>query len=103
MAEPVRVASVDDIADGDIQSFQVEDVPVAVANAGGTLYAFHDDCSHQHCPLSDGDVEGDRVVCPCHGSAFDLRTGEVLNPPAAAPIAVYGLRIEGDDVLVEPR
>lgn len=101
MSEPVRVASVGDIPDGEIRTFEVGGVPVAVANAGGSLYAFHDDCSHQHCPLSDGDLEGDRVVCPCHGSAFDLRTGDVLNPPAATPIAVYTLRLDGDDVLVD--
>ncbi len=47
--------------------------PVAVARAGGRLYAFDDTCTHEECPLSDGRLTADEVECPCHGSIFDLR------------------------------
>ena len=38
-------------------------------------------------PLSEGKLEEGALVCPWHGSRFDLETGRVLDGPAtrAAP------------------
>jgi nitrite reductase/ring-hydroxylating ferredoxin subunit len=33
-------------------------------------------------------------VCPCHGSVFDLETGDVANPPATEPIDTYAVTVE---------
>lgn len=96
----VRIAGVGDVPDGEIRGFEPEGKPVAVANDGGTFYAFENDCTHRHCPLDDGDLEDGAVACACHGSVFDLETGDVRNPPATQPIAVYAVRAEGDDLLV---
>ena len=42
------------------------------------------------CSLADdGELEGDTVTCQCHGSVFDLSTGEAIGPPATEPVAVY--------------
>jgi 3-phenylpropionate/trans-cinnamate dioxygenase ferredoxin subunit len=51
-------------------------------------------------PLSDGEVDGYTVECWLHGSCFDLRTGRPTAMPATAPVPVYPVKIEGDDVLV---
>jgi nitrite reductase/ring-hydroxylating ferredoxin subunit len=66
----------------------------------GSWAAFDNDCTHEECPLSDGDLEGTRVICYCHSSAFDVRTGEVLEGPAEEPLAVYAIRVESGDVQV---
>jgi nitrite reductase/ring-hydroxylating ferredoxin subunit len=39
-------------------------------------------CTHEEGPLSEGEVLGHEVTCPWHGAKFDIRTGEVLGPPA---------------------
>jgi 3-phenylpropionate/trans-cinnamate dioxygenase ferredoxin component len=41
------------------------------------------------------------VTCPCHGSQFDVTTGQVLNPPATEPVPVFPLRVEEDEIEVE--
>lgn len=74
---------------GEMKSFEVNGEQVAVARVGEDLYAFGDVCTHAECSLSEGFLEGMRVVCPCHGSEFDIRTGEVLNPPAEEPVPSY--------------
>jgi 3-phenylpropionate/trans-cinnamate dioxygenase ferredoxin component len=99
MAE--RVAGRDDIPVGEMRSFEVGGREVAVANADGTFYAFEDECTHQFCRLSEGDIEGDRVICACHGSEFDLETGDAVNPPATEPVETYSISVEGDDLLVD--
>lgn len=83
-----------ELAPGGLRAAAAAGRDLAIARlADGSLAAFDEWCTHEECPLSDGDLDGDRVICSCHGSEFDLRTGAVLNPPATEPIAVYDVRI----------
>jgi len=66
----------------------------------GSWAAFDDACTHEECPLSDGDLEAERVTCYCHSSAFDVRTGAVLEGPAEDPIRVYELRVVDGELQV---
>jgi 3-phenylpropionate/trans-cinnamate dioxygenase ferredoxin subunit len=66
----------------------------------GSLAAFDDMCTHEECPLSEGELEGDHVVCYCHSGEFDVRTGAVVKGPPEDPLPTYELRIEGEDLLV---
>ncbi len=53
----------------------------------GKAWAIEDHCSHADCRFSsDGEVTGGVAICNCHGSEFDLFTGDVVRPPAKAPI-----------------
>ena len=49
----------------------------------------------------DGTLDGTVVTCGCHGAQFDLRTGDVLAPPATEPVKTYALRVENGNVIVE--
>ena len=76
-------------------------VEVAVVrDDDGELHAISDICSHGQVSLSDGEVEGRTIECWLHGSRFDLRSGNPTGLPATAPIAVYPVKIDGDDVFV---
>lgn len=68
------------------------ETPVMLGRHQGQLYALHDRCSHRGCPLSDGEVNGHEVTCPCHGSRFDLRDGSVRRGPATTPQPVLATR-----------
>jgi nitrite reductase/ring-hydroxylating ferredoxin subunit len=70
----------------------VDDTPVLLLDAGDTIYALHDRCSHRGCALSDGEVEGQEIVCGCHFSRFDLRDGSVVRGPATAPQPAFDVR-----------
>ena len=100
MNDWVRVAAVDDIKPGDVIQVEVDDEPVVVANTGSEFLATTDICSHEYVLLHDGWLEGETIECPQHGSKFDMRTGEVLNPPATQPIPVYEVKVDGQDVYV---
>ena len=64
---------------------------IAVARAGGRLYAFDDlcTCTDEACPLSGGLLTGTAIMCQCHGSRFDIVTGGVINGPATKALNVY--------------
>nr|BEK68764.1 non-heme iron oxygenase ferredoxin subunit [Kitasatospora purpeofusca] len=75
-------------------------VPVAVVRTDEGVFAVNDICSHANVSLSEGEVEDCMIECWLHGSSFDLRTGKPSGLPATRPVAVYPVKIEGDDVLV---
>jgi nitrite reductase/ring-hydroxylating ferredoxin subunit len=85
-----------------IVAAEVGDVTIALARIGGEVYAFADECTHQKCSLSDGDVDEEAyaVVCPCHNGVFDVRTGAVLDGPPPEPIATYACRVDGADLRI---
>ncbi len=68
---------------------------------GGHWYAIDDTCTHEDCSLSAGALEGETVECPCHGSCFDLATGNVLNLPAVLPVQTYPTALDHDDIVIE--
>jgi nitrite reductase/ring-hydroxylating ferredoxin subunit len=74
---------------------------IAIARAGDSFYAFADTCTHQGCSLADGELEGTTVTCPCHGSQFNVTTGDVLRGPAREPVRSYPVRVEDNALQVE--
>jgi 3-phenylpropionate/trans-cinnamate dioxygenase ferredoxin subunit len=91
----VSLGRADDARPGQMRAYDLgEGRVVAVAWLGdGSLAAFDDTCTHEECPLSEGDLEGTRIICYCHNSAFELDTGAVVRGPAEDPIAVYDVRV----------
>lgn len=78
---------------------EVDGAPVLLSrSSGGDLCAISDVCSHMGGALSEGRREGDSVVCPLHGSRFDLRTGKALDGPAVFPQTSYETRARGGKV-----
>lgn len=97
-----KVCKTGDIAENTMKSFDIDGDPVLVANVAGTFYSIADTCSHALAYLSEGELlDGCRVECPDHGAVFDLRTGEALKLPAVAPVEVFKVIVDGDDVFVE--
>jgi 3-phenylpropionate/trans-cinnamate dioxygenase ferredoxin component len=101
MGEFLKVADAAEIAEGELAAFDVGGARIAVANVGGTLHAFGDTCTHLHCSLAEGDLDGTVVTCPCHGSQFDVTTGGVLRGPAQEPVRSYVARVDNDALQVE--
>ena len=98
----VKVAGLGELSPGKMKSVEVGDDQVLLANVGGTIYACDNLCTHALAPLADGDLDGEQVECPLHGSVFNVTTGEVIDPPAMESLKVFQVRIEGQDILVRP-
>lgn len=97
----IRIASVEEVGEGEMTAVAVADDRVAIARVDGALYAFGDVCTHAGCSLAEGELGGTTVTCPCHGSQFDVTTGQVLNPPATEPVPIFPLQVDGRDIRVE--
>jgi nitrite reductase (NADH) small subunit len=73
---------------------------ICIANVNGAYSAMDNVCPHRGGPLGQGMIEGGKVVCPWHGWAWDPNTGAASQDPKMK-VAVYPLKIEGVDVLVD--
>ena len=83
-------------------SVEVGGSPVVIAAADGQWYAVADSCTHAGCPFSEAaDLEDGTIICNCHGSEFELATGEVLRGPADRPVRTYPVRVTGDQLEIE--
>jgi 3-phenylpropionate/trans-cinnamate dioxygenase ferredoxin subunit len=98
----VRVCGVDDVDPGSARRVDVDGHRLCVVRIGDDWYVINDECSHADYSLSEGEVWEDEreIECPKHGSTFSLETGEPQTLPATQSVAVYKVRVDGDDVLV---
>jgi nitrite reductase/ring-hydroxylating ferredoxin subunit len=79
-----------------------EAVVVSRSNESGEVCAIAATCSHLGGPLDQGKRDGDTVVCPWHGSRFDLCSGEVRGGPAVYPQPRYEARVRSGKVEIRP-
>jgi nitrite reductase/ring-hydroxylating ferredoxin subunit len=71
----------------------VAGVPVVLLKLGEKYYAISATCSHAGGPLDEGELQGDVVQCPWHGSRFKMRDGMPVTGPATMHQPRYDVRI----------
>jgi len=96
----VTVAKVGEIPQGGRKIVRLDDQPVAIFHLDDGYYAIDDVCTHDGGPVAEGPLEGQVIECPRHGARFDVKTGAVLCLPATAPVPIYAVRVDGDDIQV---
>ena len=101
MADFVKVAKTNEIEPGQARLVEVRGKPITVFNVDGQFFALDNTCTHRGGPLAEGEISGHEVTCPWHGATFDIRTGQVVGPPAQRAVAHYGVRVTGADIEVE--
>lgn len=75
-------------------SIVVSGLAILVGSLGGEPWAAEDRCSHAACAFStDGEFDGRVLVCDCHGSEFDVVSGDALTPPATESIRTFPTRV----------
>jgi nitrite reductase/ring-hydroxylating ferredoxin subunit len=96
-----KVATIQEIPPGKAKQIKAGGRTVALFNVGGTVHAIDDTCPHRGGPLSEGELEGNEVICPWHGARFDVTSGAHLCPPAPRDVASYKVQVTGDEVQVD--
>ena len=76
----------------------VVDGPIALTQPKqGEFKAFNGVCTHMGCPVSG--VAGGFIVCPCHGSRYDISTGQPTpDSPAKAPLGPIPIMVKKGEI-----
>ncbi len=113
---PTEVCPIGELPPGSIRQADHNGKKVAVCNVEGTIYAIADACPHRGASLSGGRLRGDTIVCPWHGSVFELATGRprvwvaaprlarILAktvPPFMRKARVFDARVVEDKVVID--
>ena len=115
MAEPVQIATKDELKDRTMKAVNVAGREILLARVGDNYYAAQNRCPHMGGKLVEGKLEGTVVTCPLHGSQFDLTNGQVVRwtnftgfaakmgklLKSPKPLTTYKVKIEDDRVLVD--
>jgi NADPH-dependent 2,4-dienoyl-CoA reductase/sulfur reductase-like enzyme/nitrite reductase/ring-hydroxylating ferredoxin subunit len=92
-----------DISESGMLVGQVAGEGVLVVRRGDDVFAIGSTCTHYGAPLVDGLIIGDTVRCPWHHACFGLRAGELLRPPALAPVSSWRVERDGDRITVREK
>jgi 3-phenylpropionate/trans-cinnamate dioxygenase ferredoxin component len=99
----IDVCPVEELPPGSVKILRAGSVAVGVYNLDGEYYAIEDRCSHDDGPLAEGEFDPDEavVICPRHGSKFDIRSGRPLSLPAYEPVDTFPVTVEDGWVKVD--
>lgn len=100
MPEFVDLAALDAVPVGRMRAFVVAGREVVVCRTRDGLYALDNTCTHAEARMCEGSLKGTRIVCPLHGAAFDVKTGNVLSGPATSSLSSYAARVVGERIEV---
>lgn len=79
MTERVLLGDAAEVPEGGLKAFKTGDTMVVVARLGDRYCAVDYKCPHMGGNLGRGRLEAGAVICPVHGSRFDMCTGAVLD------------------------
>jgi 3-phenylpropionate/trans-cinnamate dioxygenase ferredoxin component len=103
----VKVAQTTELADGSKRRINYQGKDILLTNIQNIYYAIDNTCPHMGGSLYDGKLDGSHIVCPKHGSIFDVKTGQVVESGKLFFIHVkvhdlhsYPIKIEGTDLLI---
>jgi nitrite reductase/ring-hydroxylating ferredoxin subunit len=93
----VPVADVASLLPGCGRTVHVGGRDYSLWNVDGEFYCLDDLCPHRGASLGAGFLDGNEVVCPLHGWAFDVRSGQCALRPDR-PARTYPTRVHNDQV-----
>ena len=98
---PRRVAGLAEIARGHTLCVEVDGREILLCHTADGLYAVDNLCTHAAARLCEGKLKGNRLLCPLHGAAFDVRDGSALTRPASIALATYPVSVDGDAIYLQ--
>jgi len=96
----ITIAKTSELKDGEMRQVSADGTDILLARVGGKYHAVGAHCTHYGVPLVEGALCGERVVCPWHHACFNVATGDLEEPPALDALPRYGVRVEGESVIV---
>jgi len=84
---------------GQVLPFTIAGRLLAVGRTESGYFAIDGICPHAGANLGEGEVERDCVICPVHGYAYDVRSGESHDD--SGRVRVHRVALEGDLLKIE--
>jgi len=96
-----QVCELSEIPLNEMRCVSLTDRNVLVAHTEEGVFVSDEMCTHEDARLCDGNLNGQLVKCPLHGSRFDLRTGKVLDDPAEEDLVIYPVTVKNEIIYIQ--
>ena len=103
----IKAAATTEIPEGNKKKISAEGKDILLTNIQGSYYAVDNTCTHMGGSLYDGKLDGKHIVCPRHGSIFDVTTGKAVEggkilflKVKISDLNAYPVKTEGTDLLI---
>ncbi|HWD00597.1 MAG TPA: Rieske 2Fe-2S domain-containing protein [Candidatus Sulfopaludibacter sp.] len=83
----------EDLREDKPQRATVKGTSILLLRRADRIYCIAEVCSHLGGPLAEGQINGETVTCPWHGSCFSLKDGSVIDGPAVHPQPSFQTRV----------
>ncbi len=93
-----RVANADGLSLDECRTVRAGPRLIALARTSDGYRALDNRCLHVGGPLGQGSIEGEYLVCPWHGRAYHLHTGECMN--VEEKVETFPVEVRNDGVYV---
>lgn len=97
------VLALAELSTNTLKQVALGDQQLLIANVAEEIYAVGNLCPGSMLPLSSGELQGATLICPWHGEAFDIRTGECLDNAGkreVSRLSVYPVAVNDGDIQV---
>ncbi len=99
--ETLDLIGIDAVDPGSAVQVVAKGLTLAVFRVGDAFYVTDDHCTHGPGLLHEGCLTGFEIECDFHQGSFDIRTGEVIEPPCTVPLKVYTTIVRDGRVMIE--
>lgn len=90
-----------DLKPGQLRCVSAGGKKLVLANLAGKYCCLDNECTHTGGPLCEGSIDGKGgITCPWHGSAFNAKSGKVLQGPAIEPVKSYKVTEKNGELFV---
>ena len=96
----ITAGKIEDFEENNLKTVEVDGAKILIARTGGEFHALSAFCTHYGAPLEKGVLSDGKIVCPWHHACFNVRTGDMLDPPAMDALVSYEAWKDGDNLIV---
>lgn len=97
----VKLCKTGDIPQGDMKQFNMKGSEILAIHQNNSFICLDARCTHAGAPLAQGELTGEVLTCPWHGSRFNITNGAIINGPAKEPLKVYQSIVKDDFLFIE--
>ncbi len=71
-----KIPEANKLQSGEMKEFQIDGISFLLIRHKEKFYATGNKCTHLGCKLAKGTLKDNHIICPCHGSTFDITNGK---------------------------
>ncbi|MBD3168846.1 MAG: Rieske 2Fe-2S domain-containing protein [candidate division Zixibacteria bacterium] len=97
----INIGKHNNLDNGEMKIVDVEGNEILLCRHENKFYALGSKCPHYGASLDEGVLHDGHIICPWHHAAFEVKTGNLLEPPSRDCLTKFELEVIKDEIIVK--